>query len=129
MQEGGGEKRRGRKRSAGTEYPRNIAEVSLYNRFAALGYCIVAYSVYREMSSPEGFDKFSWPIFLTGISLLANTEFGMGTVKAYKRTIDAYRRLGKMSSRYEGPLAGWYCQERGFQLAVKDIEAGKVSRY
>ena len=112
-------------------YPRSAANLIWNNRFTTLGACLMG----AGMVAPDikGGDVSEYVAFMVnhGISpmgglLLGLTQFGAGTVGAYKRTIDTYKRFGKIPTRYEGKYEGWYCQERGFKLAVKDIKKGKV---
>ncbi len=115
-------------RKTSVTYPRSAINLIWQNRFTVLGGVLSLAAPGREFV-PEDAEVLRnaalWAQF-AGFFLLSVTHFGTGTIGAYRRTIDAFRRTGKAPLAYQGKYEGMYCAERGFRLAIKDIEAEKV---
>lgn len=109
-------------------YPRSAANLIWQNRLTVLG-GLLTLAVPGSAFIPEDAELLQIVAPLTacaGFSLLGVTQFGMGTVGAYRRTIDAFRRTQREPEAYAGKFEGMYCAERGFEVAIKDIRSGKV---
>jgi hypothetical protein len=109
-------------------YPRSAANLIWQNRLTVLG-GLLTLAVPGSKLFPEDAELLQGAALLTasaGFFLLGVTQFGMGTVGAYRRTIDAFRRTRRVPEAYAGKFEDMYCAERGFEVAIKDIRSGKV---
>ncbi len=117
-------------RERGNSYPRNGLNVILHNRFTAVGGLLILLGIGREvLPKSADLDTIKDFMLLTGLGLLFITRFGRETLESYKNTIDAYRIYGDVPDRYKAMYTefGMYCDKRGFTLAMKDIEKGRVT--
>ncbi|MDB5195481.1 MAG: hypothetical protein JWO84_665 [Parcubacteria group bacterium] len=63
-----------------------------------------------------------------GGGLIGFTQLGLGTRRAYLRTVRHYYRFKRIDSEFERRYEnGAYCYKVGFRLARKDIRGGKLA--
>jgi len=108
-------------------YPRGRLYLASKNRITLAGLGFLAAGAFAQRFETAGFREVGIVMLLLGIMSVVGTDFGAGTIKTYRRTIDLYRRNGRMPSKYRVMIiTGAYCYEVGYREAQKDINAGKA---
>lgn len=112
-------------------YPRGPLEVRAGNRATLVSWLLLVISLgcwgKSVVDGDYDAERISMTSFLVGSFLNGYTFNGKTTKITYKRTINLYRKYGKIPTRFGKALEGVYCKYRGYQMAVEDIKEDRVN--